>query len=210
MCGDGREPLNTRQFAVPSHAATHADTPVYLLLGTSGNVGKTTAGVAVLKALRMRGHATVVAFKATGTSSFTEIATYQDFGAARIFDCVDFGLPTTYPSGREDIGDFFTTALDFCATLSADALVVECGGDLFGANVPAFLACVKARAMQPRIVLAAADALGAMGAKQTLAETGLAISMITGPCTDTPTLRKRTEALCGIQAVNLIRGADAA
>ena len=210
VCGDRGETLNIRQFAVASHAAANAGTPMYLLLGTSGNVGKTTAGVAVMKALRMRGHATVVALKATGTSSFTEIATYQDFGAARIFDCVDFGLPTTYPSGREDIGDFFTNALDFCATLAADALVVECGGDLFGANVPAFLACVKARGTQPRIVLAAADALGAMGAKQTLAETGLAISMITGPCTDTPTLRKRTEALCGIQAVNLIHGADPA
>jgi GNAT superfamily N-acetyltransferase len=47
-----------------------------------------------------------------------------------------------------------------------------------------------------RIVLAAADALGVMGAKQALAEIGLAINLITGPCTDTPTLRERTQALC--------------
>jgi GNAT superfamily N-acetyltransferase len=59
-----------------------------------------------------------------------------------------------------------------------------------------------------RIVLAAADALGVMGAKQALAEIGLAINLITGPCTDTPTLRERTQALCGIPAINLVRGPD--
>ena len=47
-----------------------------------------------------------------------------------------------------------------------------------------------------------------MGAKQALAEIGLAISLITGPCTDTPILRERTEALCGIPAINLARGSD--
>ena len=41
-----------------------------------------------------------------------------------------------------------------------------------------------------------------MGAKQALAELGLTINLITGPCTDTPILREWTEALCGIPAVN--------
>jgi hypothetical protein len=86
--------------------------------------------------------------------------------------------------------------------------VVECGGDLFGANVPDFLACLKARDFDPKIVLAAADALGAMGAKRALEEIGLTISLITGPCTDTPTLRKRTAALCGIPAMNLVGSPD--
>ena len=96
--------------------------------------------------------------------------------------------------------------LDFCLSQPADALVVECGGDLFGASVPEFLACVKARQFNLKVVLAAADALGAMGAKQVLEAIGLAISLLTGPCTETPTLRERTEALCGIPAVNLLRG----
>jgi len=210
VCGDNREMLNIRQFAVRGSLETGRNTPVYLVLGTSGDSGKTTAGIAVLRALRMKGHTTVVALKATGTSSYEEIARYQDFGAAQAFDCVDFGLPTTYPSGREGIGEIFLNALDFCLSLPADALVVECGGDLFGANVPEFLTCLKARRRDLKIILAAADALGAMGAKQALAEIGLAISLITGACTDTPIMRKRTEALCGIPAINLVRGADQA
>jgi hypothetical protein len=204
--GDRGERLNIRQFAVTGSAGTDRNAPLYLILGTSGNVGKTTAGIAVLRALRMKGYTTVITLKATGTSSLAVIARYQDFGAAHAFDCIDFGLPATYPSGRSEFGDIFANALEFCLSLPAAALVVECGGDLFGAGVPEFLTCLKAQRSNFKIVLAAADALGAMGAKAALAEIGLTISLITGPCTDTPILRERTEALCGIPAINLAGG----
>jgi hypothetical protein len=208
VCGDRGETLNIQQFAVTSFGGTDRNAPVYLILGTSSEVGKTTAGVAVLRSLRMQGHTTVIALKATGTSSFTEIAKYLDFGAAEAFDCIDFGLPTTYPVGRRGISDIFFNELDFCLSLSADALVVECAGDPVSANAPELLSCLKARRSDLKIILAAADALGAMGAKHALAEIGLTISLITGPCTDTPILRERTEALCGIPAINLARGPD--
>lgn len=205
VCSQRGEKLNIRQFALTGSAEIDRNMPVYLLLGTSGDVGKTTAGIAILRALRMKGHTTVVVLKATGTASFEEIARYADFGAAQAFDCIDFGLPTTYSSDRKGISDVFFNALDYCLSLPANALVVECGGDLFGANVPEFLTCLKARRSDLKIILAAADALGAMGAKQALAEIGLVMSLITGPCTDTPTLRARTQALCGIPAINLLR-----
>jgi len=205
---DGGETLNIRQFVTIPAAEKDRDMPVYLVLGTSGDVGKTTAAIAVLRTLRMKGRGTVIALKATGTASVTEIATYRDFGAAQAFDCIDFGLPTTYPSGRHGIKDVFERALDFCFSLPAEALVVECGGDLLGANVPEFLACLKARRSDLKIILAAADALGALGAKHALAEIGLAIDVVTGPCTDTPSMRERTQALCGIPAINLLRGPD--
>ena len=124
VCGDEGETLNIRQFGVTGLGGTDRNTPVYLMLGTSSEVGKTTAGVAVLRALRLQGHATVVAWKATGTSSFTEIAKYLDYGAAEAFDCIDFGFPTTYPVGRREISDIFCNALDYCLSLPADALLV--------------------------------------------------------------------------------------
>lgn len=208
VCGDRGETLNIRQFGVTGAGGTDRNAPLYLILGTTGEVGKTTAGVAVLRALRMKGYASVIALKATGTSSFIEIAKYLDFGAAQAFDCIDFGLPTTYPVGRRGLSDIFFNALDFCLSLPADALVVECAGDPVSANAPEFLSCLKTRRSDLKIVLAANDALGAMGAKHALAQIGLTISLITGPCTDTPILRERTQALCGIPAINLARGPD--
>ena len=206
--GNRGGPLNIRQFAVTDAGGTDLNAPVYLILGTSSEVGKSTAGGALVRALRMQGHATVVALKATGLPAIAEIAHYQDFGASQAFDCIDFGLPTTFPPGRRGIDDFLGNMLDFCFSLPADAVVVECAGDPVSANAPELLACLKARRSELRITLAAADALGAMGAKHALAEIGLKISLITGPCTDTPVLRLRTEALCGIPAINLARGPE--
>ena len=208
VCGEAGETLNIKQFAETAPAESDRNAPVYLVLGTSGNSGKTTAAIAVIRVLRMKGHTAVTALKATGTPAVGEIARYRDFGAAQAFDCVDFGLPGTYPAGRKGIGEFFGNALDYCLCLRADALVVECGGDLFGGNVPEFLACLKARRSDPKIILAAADTLGALGAQHTLAKFGLGISLITGPCTDTPTLRAQTETLCGVPARNLLRSLD--
>ena len=201
------EVLNIRRFAVPAAAQLRdRGAPVFLIVGTSAEVGKTTAGTTVLRSLRRGTERNVLALKATGTSSLGEIAAYRDFGAAEAYDCVDFGLPTTYPSGRSGIEETFERELDWCLSRDADAVIVECGGDILGANVPVFLERVRARRAGLRLVLAAADALGAMGATRTLAEMGLAVTFVTGPCTDSPILRRRTEELCGVPAVNMARG----
>ena len=113
VCRDRDGPLNIRQFAVTDTAGTDCNAPVYLMLGTSSEVGKTTAAVSVLRALRKQGHTTVVALKATGLPAIAEIAQYLDFGASQAFDCIDFGLPTTFPPGRPGIANFLGNMLDF-------------------------------------------------------------------------------------------------
>jgi hypothetical protein len=204
--------LNIRQFAwtPPSGPAADRSAPLFLVLGTSSEVGKTTAAVNVLRALRRKGLTRVAALKATGTSSLAELHSYQDYGASPCFDCVDFGLPTTYPSGRPDIGAVFEAMLDACLCLEVDALLIECGGDILGANVPVFLNAVVRRRPDVKVVLVASDSLAALGAKSVLSGMGLTITLISGPCTDTPTIEQRTRELCGVPAMNLARGGPAA
>jgi len=206
VLNDDGEVLDLRRFAINGECKADHGAPVFLIVGTSAEVGKTTAGIAVLRSLRRKGHTAVTALKATGTSSLTEILRYRDFGAVAAFDCVDFGLPTTYPSGRDGMDAVFNRALDVALSNASDAVLIECGGDIIGGNVPIFLECLKRRRAGVKIILAAADALGALGAKQLLGEMGLSISVVTGPCTDTPTLQERTQALCGIPALNMSRG----
>lgn len=205
---DGRT-VTIGQFA----AADDADSPdygapVFLIVGTSAEVGKTTSGLTILRTLLDNGHANVVVLKATGTSGVTEIVTYRDYGAAQVFDCVDFGLPTTYPSNRKGIGRVFDKALDTCLSTPADAVMIECGGDMLGANVPVFLERLKRRRPRAQVILAAADAIGALGATRMLRGLGLSVDLITGPCTDTLTLRRRTETLCKVPAMNMARSDD--
>ncbi|MCS3763127.1 hypothetical protein [Bradyrhizobium centrosematis] len=202
----GDRSLNIREFAVPTESRRSDNSAlVYLVLGTSAEVGKTTAGIGIIRSLIQRGHETIVTLKATGTSSISELFAYRDFGATHVFDCVDFGLPTTYPSGRAGMEDIFDRALDLCLCMPADAIIIECGGDFLGANVPTFLQSLKRRRADSKVILAAADALGALGGKLMLRDMGFSVDLITGLCTDTPTLRQRTESLCGIPALNMSR-----
>jgi hypothetical protein len=201
---DEGRPLALQQFAVSAPKPfVDCGAELSLIVGTGPEVGKTTAGLALLRTFLAQGHATVVVLKATGTSSFAEIANYQDYGAAHVFDCVDFGLPTTYPSERTDMDRFFDRAIETCLGMPADAVLIECGGDMLAANIPTLLRRLKMRRSQPKVILAAADPLGALGGSQMLRDIGLPVNLITGPCTDTPASQRRTQSLCKAVALNM-------
>src|SRR5262249_39096979 len=157
------------------------------VVGTAAEVGKTTAGIAIVQALRRKGHKIVAVLKATGVASIRELMVYQDFGATHVFDFVDFGLPSTCPANRRDIDPVFESMLDTCLSMRADAVLVECGSDMLGANVPNLLRCIMRRRSKAKVILAAGDPLAALGGKEVLQKMGVTIHLITGPCTDTPT-----------------------
>ena len=206
VAGEDGQVMTMRRFAMPrSHRSPDHGALVLLFVGTSAEVGKTTAGLAMLQGLRQNGYHDVVVLKATGTSAIAEIASYDDHGAAQVFDCVDFGLPTTYPSNRKDMVGVFDRALDTCLSIPSDAVLIECGGDMLAANIPTFLKRFRRRRSRAKVILAAPDAVGAFGATQQLKMMGLSVDLITGPCTDTSAVLKRTEALCKVPAMNLFR-----
>lgn len=203
IAGDDGRRMTMQQFAVqaPRRVVDHR-AKIAVIVGTSAEVGKTTAGLTLLRGLLTNGFRTVV-LKATGTSAIAEIAMYRDHGADHVFDCVDFGLPTTYPSNRKDMTRVFDRALDTCLSIPADAVLIECGGDLLAANIPVFLRRLRRRRPRPKVVLAAPDAVGAFGGSRKLRDMGLSVDLITGPCTDTSAVRQRTQLLCKTLAVNL-------
>jgi hypothetical protein len=204
IADDDGQIITIQQFAetISPHQSDYGAL-VFLIVGTSPEIGKTAAGLAVLRTLLDKGHATVIALKATGTSSVTEIMNYQDYGARQVFDCVDFGMPTTHPHNRKGMDRRFDRVLDTCLSVRADAVIIECGGDMLGGNVLTFLRCLRRRRPRARVILAAADTLGALGATRILRDIGLSVDLITGPCTDTPAARQRTQALCKAPAMNL-------
>ena len=207
MTGAGGDPLNIGRFALTAaKAAQDRGAQVFVILGTSAEVGKTTAVTLPARVAAGRPSIRSWSSRRPARPPLASSRPISNFGATEAFDCVDFGLPTTYPSGRPGIAATFDRAIDWCLSREADAVVIECGGDILGANVPAFLARLKRRRPKPTVVLAAADALGAVGATRMLAELGLAVRLVTGPCTDTPVLRRRTQELCGAPAVNMTRG----
>jgi len=205
VTGDDGQIITLQRFAVSPRPRRQSDhgAPVFLIVGTSPEIGKTTTGLAVLRTLLNEGHSTVIALKATGTTAITEIMRYQDYGAAQVFDCLDFGVPSTHPANRKGAAGLFKWMLDTCLAIPADAFLIECGGDIIGLNVPTFLKCLRSRRSHPKVILVASDALGAFGATGILRKMGLAVDLITGPCTDTPAVRQRTEMLCRTATLNV-------
>jgi hypothetical protein len=201
----GLNKANLRNFsAISEEEGADKGAELYLIVGTSAEVGKTTAGLTILRSLLHQGYSQVAVLKATGTSSIVELLTYRDFGAFTTLDCVDFGLPTTYPSERADISPIFDRAIQYILGLPAQAVLIECGGDILGANVPVFLERLKKARPVDKLVLAAPDSLAAFGGLRILETMGFAADLLTGPCTDTPTLLERTQKLCGIKAMNML------
>lgn len=197
---DGHE-VNIKQFAIKPEVADDSGAPLYIIVGTSAEVGKTTTAISLIRTLREHGHSTVIALKATGVASVRELAIYQDFGAAHAFDFVDFGLPSTCPADRLDVQPIFECMLDTCLSMHSDAVVVECGSDMLGANVPVALNCILRRRSTAKIILAAGDPLAALGGKHALQEMGVSVTLITGPCAETPTAIERTRTLCSVPVI---------
>lgn len=198
---DGQD-LNIKSFAIPAKTRSRdLRAPVYVIVGTSAEVGKTTAGISLIRTLREQGHSSVIVLKATGVASVRELAIYQDFGAAHAFDFVDFGLPSTCPADRPKMEPLFDRMLDTCLSMPADAMVIECGSDMLGASVPVALRRTLRKRPDMKVILAAGDPLAAFGGKQVLHDMGVTVSLITGPCTDTPTALQRTQSLCGVPAI---------
>ena len=194
--------MNIRQFA---HAALTVDVdhgaPVFLVtrhvVGGRQDDRRDQRPACAARSGRTR----VVALKATGTSSVTELHSYAGFRRGAMSRFGRF-RPADHISVRPRSGsdDHFDTMLDMCLAIAADAVLIECGGDILGANVPSFLTRLATRRPDVRVILAASDSLAALGAKSVLADMGLAVTLITGPCTDTPTIQQRTRDLCGIPA----------
>jgi hypothetical protein len=149
-----------------------------LALGSDNDAGNTTCVAALVYGLRMAGR-TVIALKATGTAAVSEIAAYTDFGAAQALDCVDFGLPTTYPIGRKDIENFLSSEIDYCLAQPVDAVVMECAGDLSPAT-RADSCRMSKRGVRLIVVLAANDTLERWAQNRRSPNAGLN-SLITGP-----------------------------
>ena len=179
-----------------------------LITGSSAEAGKTTAGINIVRCLIREGH-DVIALKATGTASIIERQIYADAGASHVIDPIDFGLATTYSSEEQGcIKGRFLGCLYHIANLNCSSLVVECGGDPIGANVPLFLTALRECGAPQFHVSSASDCLAALGLITLFQTINLPVNMFCGRCTDTTLLKNRTTTLTGISSLNLATGID--
>lgn len=156
------QPLDLIELSGGHHEQLEPSAPIIMVCGTSAEVGKTTASIGLIRALKSEGMR-VAGTKFTGTGRMRDILSLRDAGAVPWLDFPEIGLPTTYTSQERFIKGIYTLFNDINAG-NPDIIIAEAGGDLIEANVPTFLQHVELMKNVKAIVLVAGDVMGMMGA----------------------------------------------
>ena len=153
----------------------HITCPLILIAGTCANVGKTKFASKLIHFVSHDLGLNVAATKLAGAGNLDDLLNLKEHGAKYTFDFVDAGLVTTYGDSddtRELVIEVAKGILNHLGENRPDMIIVELGGDILGANVPAILADNDILANTKAIVLVPSDIFAASGALSYLRERG--------------------------------------
>jgi hypothetical protein len=193
----GREPSRLCDFVRPATGAP-LTAPVVLIVGTSMEAGKTTAGKAVVRSLKRLG-LRVAAAKLTGVGRYRDILAMGDSGADAILDFVDVGLPST-ATPRAEFEPALRTLLSRLADTRPDVVVAEAGAS----PLEPYNGDVAVEMLQKRVrctILCASDPYAVVGVMQAFHTRP---DLISGRATSTEAGIALIERLTGVPALNLL------
>lgn len=199
---DGRA-LNMADF-VPAAERRALTAPTILIVGTSMDSGKTVAAAAMIRAFTAMG-VRAVGMKVTGVGRYRDILAMQRSGAARVFDFVDAGLPSSLVP-EDEYEDRLELLLSLAAAEDPDVVVIEAGAS----PLEPYRGDVAMRVLMDRVsvtVLCASDPYAVVGILQ--AFDGLQPDIVTGPCTSTEAGVALIGKMAGLPALNMFDEANA-
>lgn len=189
---------------VSGTASTHRppDGPlVVAVLGTSMNSGKSTTLACLVNGLSNAG-LVVSAGKATGTGAGGDANLFRDAGATRVVDFTDFGLPSTFRLGPEQIRDLWGAVVDTLALDGPDVVVVEIADGLFQGETSQLLRDPAFSSRVDAVLFAAQDALGAAAGVDRLYGHGLPVVAASGVLTASPLASAEARAALPVTVVD--------
>jgi hypothetical protein len=194
-------PLNLRQFALPRLLTRPARRAVIAVVGTSMNAGKTTVATQLVRGLSRSGMR-VGACKVTGTGSGGDLWSMLDAGAAHALDFTDAGFSTT---AGADIDHVEHAAHDIIAHLESrgvDIIVMEIADGLLQRETAALLSAPSRLAARvDAVVLAAADAMGAVAGVDWIGARCLPLRAVSGLVTASPLAAREAAAQCSVDII---------
>jgi hypothetical protein len=189
--------ITMKQFAM-EYDEGEFDVPTILIIGTSMSAGKTVTGRRVCEILSTAG-LDIVGAKLTGAGRYRDVVSFGRAGAAKIFDFVDVGLPSTVVP-EDEFRKAIRPLLSHINSLRPDFLVAETGAsplepynvgpamDELGDNI----AC---------ILLAASDPYAVVGVEKAF---GVKPDLVTGPAANTSAAVALVRKLADLPAINVI------
>lgn len=189
---DGR-PLRLRDFALPPAPKSGARRPrVAVVLGTSMDSGKTHTARSLILGLRRQG-VRVAAIKLTGTAAGRDTYTMLDAGACVALDFIDGGRPSTFLCAPDELLDLYGRLVDQATATGATWIVVEIADGVIQGETAALIASTRFVSTVNAWLLAANDALGALGAAQLLQRRGITPLAVSGVVSRSALCRREVE-----------------
>lgn len=108
--------------------------PLVLVCGTSGETGKTTTAITLIKQLTENFQLNVAGIKISGTGCMEDILEHKDAGSKYIADLSSAGVISSYTS-YDNVKFAINEVLVSAKSNMCDVCVCECGGDIIGGNV---------------------------------------------------------------------------
>jgi hypothetical protein len=202
------EPLNLRAFGLEPVPPPTSRPPTIAVVGTSMNAGKTTTAHRIVHSLVEGGHRPG-ATKVTGTGSGGDYWVMLDAGAHQMLDFTDVGLASTYRIDFPIVERKAIELLDHLTESGCGAIVVEIADGLFQRETSRLLQSAAFRERIDGYVVAAPDAMGAVGSLAHLRQLDLPVLAIAGRITRSPLATREAAELCDAPVLTLDDLSDA-
>lgn len=167
-------------------------TKVILSLGSSMDSGKTTSAAYLVHGLKKAGM-NVAYVKLTGTVYTKDSDLAWDMGADMVADFGDYGFPSTYMCGEEELLSLYETLLGKVLSVNPDYVIMEIADGLYERETKMLLTNHQFISTVDGVVLSAGDSLAVINGVQVLNKWGIYPNLISGLLTASPLLIKEVK-----------------
>lgn len=189
-CDENGKVLNTKWYhkaRVPFAGIVPGNAKVILSVGSTMDSGKTTTAAVVARGLKASGKK-VAFIKFTGTCYTKDKDFVYDCGADTTIDFSDFGFPSTFMCGKEELLDLYQSLLFNLSTEKPDYIVMEIADGLMQRETNFLLKSKEFMATIHSVVFSCGDSLSAFQGVEVLQQFNIAPALISGRFTMSPLL----------------------
>ncbi|RRJ83321.1 DUF1611 domain-containing protein [Aestuariirhabdus litorea] len=191
------ERLNLQRYRLAEPADAARRPPVYAVLGTMMNAGKTTTAAMLIRGFKQQG-LRVGAAKVTGTGAGCDRWVMTDAGADRMIDFTDLGEPSTYGLPPQRIEQLLQQSVAYLSAEGMEVIVVEVADGLLQQETSALIESPLFHSTIDGLLFAASDAMGALAGVQLLQSKGLEPLAVSGAMTASPLATQEARELLEI------------
>jgi len=201
-------PVNVRSYAIGQSSPASCP-PTIAVMGTSMNAGKTRTVGALVRGLSEAGMR-VGAVKLTGTGSGGDTWFMKDAGAHQVLDFLDAGYASTYQMPLAELDHLIGLLTSELAAQGCSVIVAEVADGLYQRETEALLRSAQFKALYPRVVFAAQDAMGANTGTNLLRDHGFDVLGISGALTQSCLAMREAVAVTALRCFGLAELSDKA